>query len=60
VNAVLSKTKYEKLSKEAGTLLTDVSGGMISTPRIIKFLREFTDGKKPKKDHRSILENRIK
>jgi hypothetical protein len=58
---MLSQTKYEKITKEAEQLLVSVSGGIISTPRIIRFLKEITGEVKPKKeDRRSILEKRLK
>jgi hypothetical protein len=57
---MLSQTKYKELTKEAEQLLVSVSGGIISTPRIIKFLKEITGDVKPKKDKRSFLESKLK
>ncbi len=58
---MLSKSKYEQLTKEANAILNAVSGGHISVPRITSLLKEFTGQNKRKtKDRRSILEQRIK
>lgn len=59
---MLSKSKYEEVTKEALNLLNAISAGKIYTPRLIKFLKEFTGEVKPRKrkDRRAILEQRIK
>lgn len=59
---MLSKSKYEEVTKEALNLLNAISAGNINTPRLIKFFKEFTGEVKPRKrkDRRATLEQRIK
>ena len=58
---MLSKTKYEKITKEASQLIPSLSGGQIDVPRVITLLKEITGEVKSKKiDHRAILQSKLK